>query len=277
MSEGPKGIGGPSPQAVLGAVSFLNTKPLVAGLQQDEGIRLDYAVPSVLGDWLLSGQVDAALVPVVGLAAPQAIEPVSDACIASDGETLTVRVFSRVPPSRVRRLQVDGDSRTSVVLAKVLWHEMFGHIAETMPLAPHAAPANEEGVLLIGDKVITLRPRGFAFEMDLGAAWRELTGLPFVYAVWAKLAGTRVDDLAERLSASRDLGVSRSAQIADVEGPAAGWPVEIARRYLTEYMDYRLTDRHRNGMALFLKTATELGLLGSADDRQTEDAPARRA
>jgi len=275
MSGRPKGIGGRSPQVALGAVSFLNTKPLVAGLQQDEGIRLDYAVPSVLCDWLLSGRVDAALVPVVHLAAPRAIEPISDACIASDGETLTVRVFSRVPPSRVRRLLVDGDSQTSVVLAKLLWREMFGHVAETMPLEPHAAPANEDGVLLIGDKVITLRPRGFAFEMDLGAAWRELTGLPFVYAVWAMLAGTPIENLAERLSASRDLGVSRSSQIAEVEGPAAGWPIETARRYLTEYMDYRLTVRHRDGMALFLNTAAELGLLESAGDRQTGNAAAR--
>lgn len=261
MSGELAGYEGVLPLIPLGAVSFLNAKPLVAGLQDDPRVRLEYGVPSVLFDWLVGDRVRAALVPVVDLVADPPVRCVSDACIASDGETLTVRVFSRVPPSQVRRLQVDGDSHTSVILARVMWQELFGHVPLTTPLRGVMPSVAEDGVLLIGDKVVAQRPRGFAFEVDLGAAWRELTGLPFVYAVWAMQANGHVGELPELLAASRDVGVERAAQIAEREAAAADWPVEIARRYLTEYMDYRLTDRHREGMELFFRKAAEQGLL----------------
>lgn len=260
-------------RTALGAVAFLNARPLVEGLDEDPRIRLEYAVPSVLFEWLVGHRVAASLIPVVDLVSDPPVKPVSDACIASDGETLTVRVFSRVPPGGVDRLRVDGDSHTSVVLAKVMWKEMFGRIPRTTPLREVMPSAKEDGVLLIGDKVITHRPRGFAFEVDLGAAWRELTGLPFVYAVWAMLADEDPGDLPELLSRSRDLGVSRLSEIAERRATTAGWPVDIARRYLAEYMDYRMTDRHREGMELFLGKTTELGLLEATEEvAQARDA-----
>ncbi len=261
MTGSKVGQGRPGEVVSLGAVSFLNAKPLVEGLQSDPQVRLRYAVPSALGDELAAGRVEAALVPVVDLAGEPPFRPISDACIASDGETLTVRVFSRVPPDRMRHLRVDGDSHTSVVLAKLTWKELFGYIPEIEPLQPSASLTDYEGVLLIGDKVITLRPQGFAFEVDLGAAWRELTGLPFVYAVWATLPQKDPGAVADVLGRSRDVGVARATEIARREGPRAGWPVEIATKYLTEYMSYTLTGRHREGMETFLRKAAEHGLL----------------
>ncbi len=274
MSRSTTGTDGQSPRVVLGAVSFLNTKPLVAGLVDDPQVRLEYAVPSELGGWLHSGRVDAALIPVVDLTSHPPVKPVSDACISSDGETLTVRVFSGVPPSRVRGLRADGDSHTSVVLAKLMWAELFGRVPTVKPLEPLADPGGDDGVLLIGDKVVALRPKGFAFEMDLGAVWRRLTGLPFVYAVWAMRSDRQPGDLPRILSASRDAGVARAAEIAEREGPLAGWPVEIARRYLTEYMEYRLTDRHRQGMSLFLRKAAEHDLLPTCQEGTAREGAA---
>lgn len=245
----------------VGAVSFLNAKPLVAGLLADPCVDVHFAVPAKLADLLTDGRVDAALIPVVDLAARERLSLISDACIASDGETLTVRVFSRIAPSRMSRLRVDGDSHTSVLLARLIWLEMFDRAVPTMPLEFASPGEVEDGVLLIGDKVVSQRPRGFAFEVDLGAAWRELTGLPFVYAVWAADKQRELADLPDRLERSRDMGVRDAAAIADREGPRAGWPVEIARRYLTETMHYRLTRRHRQGMELFLRLARDRGLL----------------
>jgi chorismate dehydratase len=253
--------GNAGPSYVLGAVSFLNAKPLVAGLVDHPQVRLEFAVPSMLAGYLCSGRVDAALVPVVDLAAGPSLRVVSDACIASDGETLTVRVFTRVPPHRITRLAADGDSHTSVVLARLIWLETFGYAPPTVPVNGLGVQERADGVLLIGDKVVAMRPRGFAYEIDLGAAWRELTGLPFVYAVWAALAENPVGELPELLSTSRDTGLAHLNEICSTEAPAAGWPVEIARRYFTEYLDYRLTERHRKGMELFLRMATEKGLL----------------
>ncbi len=256
---------GSEPQATttyrVGAVSFLNAKPLVAGLVEDARVEVHYAVPAKLADLLTEGRVDAALIPVVDLATRDRLRSLSDACIASDGETLTVRVYSRVAPSRVMRLRVDGDSHTSVLLARLIWLEMFDRAVPTMALESTTPGEAEDGVLLIGDKVVSQRPRGFAFEVDLGAAWRELTGLPFVYAVWAADERRHVADLPDRLERSRDWGMRRAAEIAEREGPRAGWPAEIARRYLTETMHYRLTQRHRQGMELFLRLAGQRGLL----------------
>src|SRR5512146_1355257 len=92
----------------LGVVSFLNSRPLVEGLDRDAGLSLRYAVPSALAGMLRGGEVDAALVPVIDLAREAGRwRRVSDACIGSDGPTMTVRVFSRVPPEQMRELHVD--------------------------------------------------------------------------------------------------------------------------------------------------------------------------
>ncbi len=157
----------PGHPAGVGAVSFLNAKPLVAGLRDDPSVRVAYAVPSKLLGMLRDGRVVVALVPVVDLTSVPRLRAVSDACIASDGETLTVRVFSRVPPSRIGRLQVDGDSHTSVILARLMWRELFGRTPTTSPLTSLAEVRPDDGVLLIGDKVVSARPRGFAFEVEM--------------------------------------------------------------------------------------------------------------
>jgi chorismate dehydratase len=116
-------------------------------------------------------------------------EVVSDACIGSDGDTLTVRVFTSVPPEQVDTLWADPDSHTSAALARVIWREVFGRDLVLRPLPPGPLDAKRApAVLLIGDKVVRV-PRGtYTHEVDLGGVWRRHTGLPFVFAVWVRLA-----------------------------------------------------------------------------------------
>jgi len=110
------------PKHRLGVVSYLNARPLIAGLAEEPDIELIFEVPSRLPEMLAGGEVDVALVPVIDLMRRGSEwQIVSDACIGCDGETLTVRVFSRVPPERITKLHVDGDSHTSVALARVIW------------------------------------------------------------------------------------------------------------------------------------------------------------
>ena len=247
----------------LGVVSFLNALPLIDGLDDRRDVRLDCRAPAQLAALLDAGHVDAALVPVVDLARRgEAWQRVSDACIASDNQTMTVRVFSRTSPERIDRLHVDGDSHTSVVLAKVIWGELYGRNLTTEPIdATPAALDACQAVLLIGDKVVSGIGRPFAFEVDLGAAWRELTGLPFVFAAWAARSGRDMADLSAMLSAARDRGVARADVIAKEHGPAKGWPVELAARYMTDYLSYVLTPDHLAGMARFIDLARRYGLL----------------
>lgn len=248
----------------LGVVSFLNALPLRAHLLDRPDLTVVPRVPSALIAGLLAGEYDAALLPVIDFwRHRERLELVSDACIASDGETLTVRVFSRVPPDRITRLHADGDSHTSVVLARLIWQELYGRRIELAPWSnrdPAALPGDADAVLLIGDKVITSAPRGFGFEVDLGAAWKHLTGLPFVFAAWC---GVRPVDpaLCRELEAARDAGVADAERLAREAAAVHGWPEPIAVEYLTRIMRYTLTPPMREAMDRFFELVDRHGLL----------------
>ncbi|MHC4065282.1 MAG: menaquinone biosynthetic enzyme MqnA/MqnD family protein, partial [Planctomycetota bacterium] len=211
-------------------------------------------------------EVDAALIPVIDLARFAAIwEIVSDACIGSDGPTLTVRIFSRVPPEEITALHVDGDSHTSVALAIVLWHELYQTPLQIRSFQPWEADGCQ-AVLLIGDKVVTHELERFGHEIDLGGAWQVLTGLPFVFATWTRRTDSDLGDLARQLSQARDRGLARAEAIAAQHGPAMGWTVELARRYLTENLSYTLSPRHRRGLETFLQLAAKWRLVPPATE-----------
>ncbi len=253
------------PRYRLGVVSYLNARPLIYGLEAASDFELVMDVPARLPALLDAGRVDAALVPVVDLVRQERDwVVVSDGCIACDGETFTVRVFSRVPPAEVDTLHVDGDSHTSVALAKLLWREWFGR--PDLMIQPFEAdrPTDAcQAILLIGDKVVGQRLIDFDIETDLGSAWKSLTGLPFVFAVWAGCSDIDHTELAARLVYARDQGVAQAEEIAERVAPAMGWPVELAKRYLTRRLQFTLTPRHRRGMELFLEKARTQGLISA--------------
>jgi chorismate dehydratase len=280
----------------LGAVSFLNARPLIEGLAMAGGVDIVCDVPARLPDRLERGELDAALIPVIDvLRSGRRYRVVSDACIGCDGETMTVRIFSQVPPDHLRVLHVDGDSHTSVALADILWRELYGRELVLQPIAAGERSIDRcEAVLLIGDKVVDSGRGSFAYEVDLGGAWRQHTGLPFVFAVWAvKGSGFRVqgseknvaagprtgrEALAQLLSAARDRGVARAAQIAEMEGPGHGWPVELARRYLTRCLSYKLDARAIEGANRFGQLCVEAGLLpADAEIHWPEELLAQKA
>jgi len=249
----------------LGVVSFYNSRPLIHGLEADSQITLRFDVPSRLAARLHEKEVDAALVPVVDYArAGDAWQTVSDACIACDGPTLTVRVFARRPAEQLRRLHVDGDSHTSVVLARLLWERWFARPVEIVPYDVPGGPDACEAVLLIGDKVVQAAPRGFPYQIDLGQAWKDWTGLPFVFAVWAARASGDWAYLARRLSEARDRGTADPAGIAQRYGPALGWPVALAEAYVRRFMRYVLTPEARAGMERFVREAQAAGCVPAA-------------
>ncbi len=242
-------------------VSFLNARPLIAGLEADPQFELVYEVPSKLAGLLDSGTVDAALVPVVDfLDARRQWRIISDACIGCDGETLTVRVFSRIPPEAIRRLHVDGDSHTSVALARIVWKEMYDRRLEVLPYHGTETLEDCEAVLLIGDKVVNNNLLDHDVETDLGSAWKTLTGLPFVFAVWAAPLSTELGDLPAKLSQARDRGVQSAELIAADLGPGLGWPVTLAKRYLTTRLRFHLGAAQRTAIARFLELAHANGL-----------------
>ena len=159
--------------------------------------------------------------------------------IACEGPTLTVRLFSRVPIDRLRSVQVDTDSHTSVALLGVLLREVYGVSPTLVHHDPRAGgggrggalPDGAEAVLLIGDKVVTDAPDAAAFghQLDLGEAWHELTGRPFVFAMWMKRRGTDLGDLPAVLERQLTRNLGRLEEIGWRPMPADhGWPADLA-------------------------------------------------
>ncbi len=255
----------------VGAVSFLNTRPLIHGLSGRERVNLRLDVPSALGDALAAGELDVALVPAIDYQrAAGRWKVAADGCIASDGETLTVRIFSRVPVERIESLAVDTDSHTSVALARLVLGQRYGLTPRLDPVAMRelmARPFEDQGdsVLLIGDKVIAAGPNRddspWAHQLDLGAAWREWTGLPFVFALWAAPAESDLGDLPDLLRQARLDGQANVEQIVADAAPALGWPIDLARDYLTRHLQFELTPRYRAGLEKFYDLAAAAGII----------------
>lgn len=241
----------------VAAVSFLNSKPLLDGLERDAEVRLE--IPSRLVDVLAGGMCDVALLPVADIPKIPGARVVTwegeGAGIACEGETLTVRIFSDRPLRELSVLYCDTDSHTSVQLARVVLRERYGVSPEFRALGK-VFPAGE-GVLLIGDKVITSPPDGdrFGYQHDLGREWNEMTGLPFVFAVWTARAGIETGVVGGLLRDAMRRGLSRRRALAEEFAPRHGWPVETAVKYFTEYLRYPLGEREFEGMRRFWELA----------------------
>lgn len=260
----------------IGVVSYLNSKPLIQGLAARSELDLTFAVPANLHGQLADQRVDVALLPVFDLIRePERYIPISSAGIACDGPTYTVRVFSRRPANEVSRLVVDPDSHSSVALATVLWQHLFGVSLELVPPAKHDPARPDEARLLIGDKVVQVPDDAFEFQLDLGAAWKDATELPFVFATWAvrrDFGPDKAQQLANLLDAARDAGVAAATEIAREFAPLHGWEVADAERYLTHYLKFTLDDRYRAGMTRFAELCQLYKLAPSEIDPSRADA-----
>ncbi len=268
----------------IGAVSYLNSKPLIAGLSAsvpDDEVTLDY--PSRLADDLKAGLLDVALIPSVEFFSAPSFEIVSDACVAARGAVFSVKVYFRCPPGAVRTLAADEGSRTSLCLARVMLSARYGvsPVLQPFPLRHSVSDTSADAVLLIGDRAMRPPAEQFCAVWDLGEEWNRWTGLPFVFAMWVarsesqleavdldaarrvstRLEAGRLDELADVLGAARDRGVNSLREIAAIEGPKLGIEPEFAYRYFTENLHFRFSSRERSGLKLFAELAGAQGLI----------------
>lgn len=247
----------------IGAVSYLNSKPLIEDLTElarDAELILD--VPSRLADDLSAGELDVALIPSIEVLRDAEYEIVSDACVATRGPVLSVKLFSRVPVGQVRTLALDEGSRTSATLARILLSERFGvrPVTELLPLGFSTENTSADAVLLIGDRAMKPPRERFVATWDLGEEWTQWTGLPFVFAMWAARHDCELGDVEEALCLSRDRGVDRMVEIAQREAPKLGITEELAHDYLAHNLHFTLGSAERAGLRLFHELAVKLGL-----------------
>ena len=267
----------------IGAVQYLNTKPLVHGLA---GLGMDvvYDLPSRLADRLAAGSLDVALIPSIELFRGDHYGIVSDACIACRGPVMSVKLFFRTAPSRVCRLAVDEGSRTSATLARVLLSERFGVVpeVEVLPIGSGLADTSADAILLIGDRAIESTSgslaRGGSFQLvwDLGDEWCRWTGLPFVFAVWAARRDFDASGIAPLLAAARNSGKANLAAIAAAEAATHSLTVPQCLSYLRDNLHYDLGGRECEALAAFYRHASALSLAPAGLDLATTlHSPAR--
>lgn len=256
--------------ARLGAVSYLNTLPLIAGLEKLSGCELRLAPPARLIDLLLDGAIDLGLVSLIDYQrSPVPLVLVPSGMIGCDGPTLTVRLFSRVPPAQLVEVHVDRESHTSVALLRVLLAERHDARPRMVEFdAAGSAPENwPDAVLLIGDKVVRSAPpqSSHPHQLDLGEEWKALTGLPFVYAVWM-CREDRASDLAVTTGAAlldrqRRHNAMRLDWIIHRHAKEHGWPEELARRYLAGLLRFEVGEREAACVDRFFALASKHGLI----------------
>jgi chorismate dehydratase len=252
------------PRIRLGAVDYLNARPLVHGLgARADRFDLRFDPPSRCAALLHEGAIDVGMIPSIEYLRGDDYQVVPGVSIASFGEVESVALFSAKPIRDVRRIALDSSSRTSAALLQIL----CAHVWQIRPafetLAPDFATMlrNADAALVIGDPALFATTEAAGLEkIDLGEGWRTLTGLPFVWAFWAGRAGVLEPADVRVLQAARDAGVEAGDAIARAYG--AGDPLRIARgtAYLRSNMRYGLGDIERAGLERFYELAAELRL-----------------
>lgn len=247
----------------IGAVNYLNTKPLICDLEllaPQAELVLD--VPSRLADLLAEGRLDVALIPVIEYFRAGCHSVVPNIAIASRGPVLSVTLFSRVPWTAIRRVALDAGSRTSAALTQILLGKRYDVSAQVMslPLDGAAEDVDADAVLLIGDRAMRACLPGFQHAFDLGQEWFDWTGLPFVYAVWAVRQGVDLCGVDEALRQAKERGLDRAGAIAFAEAPRLGLDAGFCRRYLSNILHFDLGPREQAGLHHYYMLACEMGL-----------------
>jgi len=252
----------------LGAVSYLNTRPLVYGLErQTDRFTLRFDVPAKCADLLHANDVDLGLIPSIEYPG-HGYRIVPDLSIASDGPVASVALFTDMETERIRTIALDTSSRTSVALLRVLCTHWFGIEPQLRHMPPDLPQmlAECDAALVIGDNALFVDHQALGLEkIDLGEEWVGMSGLPFVYAFWAGRAGVVTPADTAALQAARDIGVTATAAIGRASFPDSPEKAAQADLYLRENVKYALGDREVAGLQRFYELAAGVGILQSAE------------
>lgn len=244
----------------LGVVSYLNAEPLVYGLGGDPAFVLERDLPARVASRLATGALDLAMIPTAAYAdGDYAIVP--GVAIASRGPVRSVRVYYRGDLASVRRVALDTSSRTSVVLARVLLHEILGREPDYVAAAPDVETmlSAADAALVIGDPA--LYDEGDRPWLDLGAEWTRRTGLPFVYAFWAGPPGTASPAQVARLQAALADGVANVSRIASSYDGRGASHAALNESYLRANIHYAFGPEEQAGVREFYRRARGLRLI----------------
>lgn len=267
----------------LGAVEYLNARPLAFGLDRSPRFDLRFDLPSTCAELLHEHSIDVGLIPSIEYLRDD-FRIVPDLAIASRGPVASVALYTTRAMRDVRSIAMDTSSRTSAALVRVLCARHF----RIVPVLEAHGPdldlmlASCDAALMIGDKALFSEPRTvrlkadttneaesvgqqvdstFVDKIDLGEVWTSLTGLPFVWAFWAGREGALTRDDVEALQRAKDAGVKESERIAAEYFAGAPDRQRVGARYLRDNIKYSLGPDEFSGLELFYRYATEAGVV----------------
>lgn len=235
----------------IGAVSYLNTKPLVFGLEKglmNDEVELQYDYPGKIAQALLENKIDVGLIPVAVIPEMKEYHIVADYCIASDGPVASVCLFSQVPLENISTVLLDYQSRTSVLLVQYLLQEFWG----MSPVLKKAGVdfikeiKDDTAAVVIGDRAFKQR-KVSPFIYDLGEAWKKHTNLPFVFAAWVSNKPLP-ENFIRKFNQANSYGLQRLDEVIK-ENPYNEFDL---RQYYTRHVQYHFDDEKRKGLQKFL-------------------------
>lgn len=250
------------------AVSYLNTTPLIWGLQNTalgQQVDLTSALPSECADRVREGKADIGILPVVEIER-QGLQWLPGVGIACRGEVRSILLVSKTPLSRIQKLAADIGSRTSVMLARILLAER--HSCEPAIVAMRAdldaMLAVADAALIIGDPALLLDPvalRARYEVLDLGQEWVDHTGYPMIFALWSGHSENLRPGLADLFIESYRSSLPHLAEIVANECPPRGIEQKLGSKYLTEHIAFELNARDYQGMEIYLRYTREFDTL----------------
>jgi len=242
----------------VGIVNYLNTKPLIYGLDKPPVANLielvgDY--PSRVAELLIKGEVDIGLIPVAVIPQLPTAHVVGNYCIGTEGEIASVALFSEVPMYEIKKVYLDYQSRTSVALLKYLMKEYWGINPEIVEAVDEDYRKEIKGTtagLVIGDRALEQRKIS-TFIYDLGSEWRKITGLPFVFAAWVSLKPLPQDFITLFDKANAE-------GLLHIDEIVLNTPYELydLKKYYQLHLSYDLDDAKQRGMNHFLSVIKEI-------------------
>jgi chorismate dehydratase len=241
----------------VGIVSYLNTRPLLYGLKLPpiaEEIELIEDTPAALAELLKNNEIDVGLIPVAAIPELKEHHIVGDFCIGTETEVATVCLFSEVPLNEIKKVYLDYQSRTSVALLKWLMREYWDihpQLVEAKDESYRKKIAGATAGLVIGDRAFEQRKIS-TFIYDLASEWRSITGLPFVFAAWISNKPLP-KDFIDRFNRANAAGLKHVDEIVS----AQQFDLFDLNKYYKLHLSYKLDERKRRGMNLFLQYINE--------------------
>ncbi|HNQ89946.1 MAG TPA: menaquinone biosynthesis protein [Verrucomicrobiota bacterium] len=237
----------------IGSVNSLNVVPLTWGIESD----VVFASPARLSVLLARGELDAALLSVSEAILRGSYDALEGVGVASNGDVKSVILAHQVPLEQIRTVDCDPASLASVNLLKVLLAER-GLRPAYRRLEAYAHAASSTAVLLIGDRALDFVRSGAPHRIwDLGGAWREHTGLPFVFALWTLRREAAGEPLRRRLRRAHQQGMEA---LDEIISQRPEYELEFRRAYFRRHLEFSLGPEHRRGIERFAELLERHGL-----------------